>query len=219
LKKLIFLMMILGAVLLVQPVLADGLGPNELVNGDFATGDLTGWTQFPGYTTFSVYPYGSPPPNYLAGGGFSGFTTNRIYQIIDETEFSSWNPAGTGKQWQLDFDYLLTGNAHAYVNLWYFDTNGGSQPDILDPGWYIFFSEYLTGSPTLTHYSASGLLDGFQPQWIAYGLGVTTFDSSGYGAFSNNDFEAQCVPVPPSAWLLGSGLLSLVGLRRRIFNI
>ena len=45
-------------------------------------------------------------------------------------------------------------------------------------------------------------------------------NSSGQSAFPENywTYQKAVVPIPPSVWLLGSGLIGLVGLRRKFTN-
>jgi len=60
--------------------------------------------------------------------------------------------------------------------------------------------------------SLSGL-DGFDPDfshWLGYNL------ASGVSPNLNDHVDAAPVPIPGAAWLLGSGIVGLIGLKRRM---
>jgi hypothetical protein len=64
----------------------------------------------------------------------------------------------------------------------------------------------------------SGSTTGEVDAECAYSLTqVVTITQEGAGA-SSFDGTLQVVPVPPSVWLFGSGLLGLIGLRRKLFR-
>jgi len=62
------------------------------------------------------------------------------------------------------------------------------------------------------------------PQWVAGNLASVdqlTFSTTEKWQFAMDNFtfnETSAVPLPPSVWLLGSGLIGLVGLRRKFTN-
>ncbi|MGB8991690.1 MAG: hypothetical protein WCD80_06510 [Desulfobaccales bacterium] len=220
-KKFIVSLMVLGLALMATSALAEGLGPNELTNGNFAT-DLTGWSTLDGHATFTVFS-----PNaftHYAGSNTHSDSEYGIYQIIDESQTPGWLPDGTAKNWRVDLDYALAGSAGAELHILYWPTNGGSAPTLTEvgdtfPGWTNLLSVGFSNTDgVFTHYTESGTVEELQPQWIAYVLEGSVDaipPATGSFYFANNDFEAQCVPLPPSVWLLGSGLLGLLGFRRK----
>lgn len=64
--------------------------------------------------------------------------------------------------------------------------------------------------------SGQGQLD---PDWAAFALpsGVTTgsWSISGQQSLSHANLYAQVVPIPAAGWLLGTGVLALMGVRRK----
>jgi hypothetical protein len=54
-------------------------------------------------------------------------------------------------------------------------------------------------------------IDGYNPEWVAISL-------SGYDYFAGGIIDHMCVssvPIPGAVWLLGSGLIGLIGARKK----
>ncbi len=185
-------------------------GANEVQNGDFETGNLNYWTAS---GTFAVY---QEPGNYFAGTyGTNGPASGSIYQVIDETAYSGWNPLGTAKLWSFQGGYDNTSLDSVRFALYYYPSNPATAPAFnpTNPtGWTNFLDHTIIGDATGT-YQTQGTIDNFQPRWVAV-LIQTDAVNQAFALVDNIDFEGQCVPLPPTAWLLGSSLLGLAGWRR-----
>jgi hypothetical protein len=67
-----------------------------------------------------------------------------------------------------------------------------------------------SGSPVLQHFVFNGFTDIMS---LSFTQGVSP--GSPYSAYQFNNIAVAPVPIPPSAWFLGSGILGLIGIRRR----
>lgn len=81
-------------------------------------------------------------------------------------------------------------------------------------------TDYTFGTVTYDYEITAGLDVFWGYEDGSFGIVVNNVDISGEDLFaagnlSYNGVVASAVPVPAAAWLLGSGLLGLVGLRRR----
>jgi hypothetical protein len=113
---------------------------NLVVNGDFETGDLAGWTALTdGAGTIEVYTSGFVPPSGLVppdppGGSFASLTSqtgpgqNILYQDVTL-------PAGASVQLQMELYY--TNHADDFYDAGNLDFQGGANQqlriDIMDP--------------------------------------------------------------------------------------
>ena len=178
------------------------------VNGDFETGDFTGWTQFPGAGSQSITTDNN-------GGDFAGNIT------VGGGPFNT-----VLKQANLAAGLLTSGQT---VNV-SFDAKG-SYPD----GGVLFvenFSELTGGGVSFNDLKTFGVNNLWQTFSYSTVLGPDV--SGGYtlqfagvcGAaascvsdtFLDNitiTADVSAVPIPAAAWLFGSGLLGLVGVARR----
>jgi hypothetical protein len=107
-------------------------------------------------------------------------------------------------------------------------TSGGSNPlmpgdiyglkfefnNLLEVTWTF----YSTQEPMWGNFYAKDGVDNSGEWATAYNTGLTTKDTDGYGWFAavpDTKTYAPPVPVPPTVWLLGAGLVGLWGVRRR----
>ena len=80
---------------------------------------------------------------------------------------------------------------------------------------------YFTNTASTTRGNMGWVKESFffttpnNPLGLSTTLTFTSGDSSGYGPALDN-VSVNAIPLPPSALLLGSGLLGLVGLRRKL---
>lgn len=205
---------------------------NEIANGDFETGGWTPWTQ----SSFGLFNQGQDdvPVNTAGGQKWAGqilrWNGNHnepagvLRQVMDGTQFPGWEPAGTGKLIDLEFDYLLDSvgsDAQRKVGLLvYLHWQGdGSEPpasDGLDCHRHLVFEEWRypdTGAPEWKHADVRLELP-FQPRFLELAFeSHVHFPKLGVVGIDNVDLESRCLPEPFSLALLASAVLLV--LRRR----
>ena len=179
------------------------------VNGDFETGDFTGWEVFPQTGT-----------NVIAAGNGSTYS--------GESTLPGGPADNLIKQSNRAVGLVQPGDAIKVT----FDARGSLGVSAVAQG--IVFSEFSGGGATPTFFDFA--LNGDSSVWTSYeyntfaggdvGGGITLALKVGCGAvagctadvfFDNVSFQADvsAVPVPAAVWLFGSGLLGLVGVARR----
>ena len=200
------------------------------VNGDFETGDLTGWLSFPSPagTTGVVNDNSDIAPGNT--GSFAG-------QMNAD---GSGGPSFPILKLERLAEGLLTDGAavtvsyDVYSPLQTVDINGG---DFV--GQVVFIAELFTertGDNGATNQILQGPPTWVTPGWQRFtfntflgadaGGGVSLLFKADCGANPNCRFDARidnvsivtdvsAVPVPAAVWLFGSGLLGLVGVARR----
>jgi len=173
---------------------------NLVTNGDFETGDFTGWVQsgmtaeddmgnlyYPGTGVYTGQGVGGTYGAYLGPVGSMGYLTQSLATIAGQAYTLSWaldSGGFTPNQFQVSWN----GNV-------IFD-----QTNIPEQGFQTYsFSVLATGSSTSLEF-------GFQND-------PTFFHMDNVSAAAEP--APGAVPVPAAAWLLGSGLLGLVGVSRR----
>ncbi len=181
------------------------------VNGDFETGDFTGWTQFPG-------SLGAGGQTIVAGNPGSAANLNEPAPAANIIKQANLLPGTWLGGEVIDIQFDLKGSAGA----------GG-----------VFFVEFFNELSGGGVGAGSGILSVIanpSASWTTYNLstvadasatgGITLQFNSTCGADANcfADFtidnvsisaDVSAVPVPAAVWLFGSGLLGLVGVARR----
>lgn len=162
--------------------------------------------------------------------------------VLGGNVMSLW--AADKQQYMLDYtgSYLLKASFDKYGqykfgSLTITGNNGSEWPGALIAGSYSLTGVWLEGTGTtgtlqflftnnITNTDFFGLDANLYSQILVYGL---TGDCDSWDGASHNDnlsfwktdhsasvlSATTWAPVPPAAWLLGSGLLGLIGLRRR----
>jgi hypothetical protein len=176
-----------------------GIASADLVNGGFENGDFTGWTlsnidlnnDFVAVLSNSGNPSFPPNPgNYEAYLGKSG-SAGTISQAFATTAGHAY----TVSFW-LASDDINKANTNVFQALW----NGQTQNlnPVLNPNIASPYTQYLF---TATAANASSTIAfNFQNDVSIYHL---------------DNVSATPTPIPAAAWLLGSGLMGLVGIRRK----
>jgi len=206
---------------------------NLINNGDFETGDYSGWSidtdGFPGNSSdFMIDP--SRSSNYQARieadyfgtpGDFNSaplnnvFFANTLYQSVDLSASAKQNLV-------LSFDWELRGEEAVTDELFKVGLGDGSGNYYGADGSLGFLldqASYGFGSYTAT------LDNSFinQTGWtLEFQLALSGYD--GFGSFVNIDnvsLEAvdkpRVMPVPAAVWLFASGLMGLIGIRSNRF--
>jgi hypothetical protein len=179
-------------------------------------------------------------PNIMLDcGGPDGCITPRLLDFTAGASTTSYGSYGTDNRWSWN---LVTNDAQDQVitdlydgNTWWVDPDatciGGSQPcyDInFDTGVLsatidttVGASLDINGSLGLRadvwNYNGDGAY-GSADFLNTYGMALTPITegiSLDYGGITPASVDLATVPLPASAWLLGSGLIGLIGIARR----
>ena len=138
-----------------------------------------------------------------------------------------WNAAGNAERWWFTFQYGKSGNAGAEYGLFYHNGTSDTAPAFGradNPGSNWVALKNVTSLPSADDFTTvmvDDIITGQAPRWFAVAPeGQTAY--SGLTVLGTSEFDdfalyTQVVPVPPSALLLGSGLLglALLGCRRK----
>jgi hypothetical protein len=220
-KKVTTLLAILVLTLAAVPAFALN---NLVTNGDFV-GNLNGWTQ--DGIGHNVFNYSSSNGGVARSDTSYPFNESYQYQIINAANSTGWIANGISETINFSFKYAAPDATTAEAALYYYVGTGTPTTFNMDsPGsnWMkIYLNNNLTNKSSLFQVDVCETLCG-QPQYFAIAFeGLSTRTGSHYPyTYNYVDFDCvslttQCsaVPVPPAVWLMGSGLVGLLGLRRR----
>jgi len=185
------------------------------VNGDFETGDFTGWAQFPG----SSGPAGQTIVTGNPGSAARLVEFNPAPNIIKQANLlpGAWTP---GQQIDISLDFRGTTGAGGVFFIELFsevDGGGTSSAVILGGGPQFPASATEWQTLTFTGFAGPDTTGGITLQLNAACAPVegciSDIQIDNVQIFA--DVEVPQVPVPAAVWLFGSGLLGLVGVARR----
>ncbi|MEW6219691.1 MAG: hypothetical protein AB1634_09205 [Thermodesulfobacteriota bacterium] len=149
---------------------------------------------------------------------------------LDQVALPWWNewwwndPYRIGGKWvQIQFDWSpIDPNMPVQVGVTINWTNGGwvGQQGPPIPGQGYDAEQYIERLHPWELMGNGGHFDSglywlpihYNPEWVSVDV------RGGNVLIANGQIWHQCVPLPGAVWLLGSGLLGLVGLRRRLIS-
>jgi hypothetical protein len=143
-------------------------------------------------------------PGSYSLSGTGTYDSRFIIQVFDSSNTNLGliilsQPSGTS-EYQLAVRSL--GDLRGYfVNGWISPTNSPDQSDLLS------YVDWIVNGRSMDFY-------------YQIGAEVSSIGNiqSAYANATLNFGNSNAVPIPPSVWLLGSGLVGLVGLRRKFFR-
>ena len=187
------------------------------VNGDFETGDLTGWTLFPG-------SLGAAGQTIVAGNPGSAVRLLEPAPAANIIKQANLLPGAWTEGQQIDIQFDIRGTAAAGGVIFaefFMELEGGvlgpgsgilgggplfpnANPDVWTTyNFTTFAGPDTSGGVTLQFNSACAPIDGCIADYSIDNVMISA------------DVEVPAVPVPAAVWLFGSGLLGLDGVARR----
>jgi hypothetical protein len=181
------------------------------VNGDFETGDFTGWATFPG-------SLGAAGQTIVAGNPGSAANLNEpnpAANIIKQANLLAGTWLG-GETVDIQFDLKGSAGIGGVFFVEFFnELDGGG----VGPGSGILD---VISNPTAnwTTYNYTTFADASATGGITLQLNSTCGADAGcFADFSIDNVsisaDVSAVPVPAAVWLFGSGLVGLIGIARR----
>jgi hypothetical protein len=181
---------------------AQAVQANVLVNGDFETGNLTGWTASGDVNSTSLMPYFGA--GVLADNGLHMVAFN-AGDSTPNGVLSQTFATMAGTAYTLSFDFGVT-------------TNGaqGLLVDVLGSGGSLVQSQAFVSYTglALSHFSLAFTADG-STATLRFSDQINNPTISQDAMLDNVSVEAANVPEPGSLALLGLGLLGVVAARRK----
>jgi len=152
------------------------------------------------------------------GVGESGY----IRQIVDNSQFSGWNPNLNHKIGYLTFWVYTTGPAYVQVGFDWWDRTTDPKPvGYNEPGYHteilpMQFTSLEQWTPVDIVFDWAGKPGNNQPRWVSlefyfWGCSQTGFEA----AVDDVYFTSQCVPEPSCLVALSGSLAGLAGLALR----
>jgi hypothetical protein len=228
-KKPLALLSLLITFFIVSPVVASTVTVNW----------SSGYYTYPGGEFTLTGDVGAYVPYYdsvaLVGGGIQSFclekneyvSIGKTYNFVENTAAVNGgvggprpDPLSLGAAYLYykfsqgtlaGYDYTVAGRATSAAALqsaiWYLEQEGGS---LSDPLKALLLAEFGASS-TLTEWMKDN--NGKYPVMV---LNLTSFDTAGKILYNQDQLVTVAhTPIPPTVYLLGAGLLGLVGLRRK----
>jgi hypothetical protein len=184
--------------------------------------------------------------DYPVTQGFSGYISGRYYGYVAGVyNFSVQGTSGTFEGFCIEYQYASTAyhpydlvgiiGANQIKAAWLFDQfrTGGLDSyspnrNTLAAATQVAIWEFMTETGSQWEVRStntdkgvtwtSSAYAGFAQELVGLANTHGDFDASGYRLATNSTYQNYLVPVPlpPAAWLLGSGLIGLVVIRRRM---
>lgn len=193
--------------------------PNELNNGSFED-EWTSWNHEGDIDLFESWATVTPSNGSYMVGIAQPNKSGKAYQVVDDTLSPGWNPDYNHKEVDLSayVNVQLMGSVGldlAYIPIDVY--SGDDPPEWNDPRWVDLGIVAQSDSSQLGwQYIQYHEIWDYQPRWIRVSVDVeSSFHPDSYAFVDDVDFESRCVPLPGAVWLLGSGLMGLLGMRRK----